>query len=144
MIGRKKVDCDVLIIGAGISGLTAVSDLARSGLRVLCLEARDRIGGRILTISDPDSPLPIELGPEFIHGRPPETWDIVKKANLAVYDCEENSVHIRERESQWSKRCLGADRPDHGTDEARGQRRNGPKLFRFHPASGNTLNPSSN
>ncbi len=99
MNAGKKVDCDVLIIGAGISGLTAFSDLARRGVRVLCLEARDRIGGRILTIDDPDSPLPIELGPEFIHGRPPETWGLVKKANLAVFDCEENSVHIRKGEA---------------------------------------------
>src|SRR3954452_7305053 len=95
MSASRKLDCDVLIIGAGIAGLTALSDLARQGVRVLCLEARDRIGGRILTIDDPDSPLPIELGPEFIHGRPPETWEVVKKAKLAVYDCEENSVHIR-------------------------------------------------
>lgn len=91
----RKLDCDVLIIGAGIAGLTAFNDLSRQGLNVLCLEARDRIGGRILTIDDPGSPLPIELGAEFVHGRPPETWDLVRRANVAVYDCEERSAHIR-------------------------------------------------
>ncbi len=90
-----KTDCDVLIVGAGMAGLTAFHDLSRQGVSVLCLEARDRIGGRILTIEDPYSPLPIELGPEFIHGRPPETWELVRNANLAVYDCEENAAHIR-------------------------------------------------
>ena len=90
----RKLDCDVLIIGAGIAGLTAFSDLSRQGVRVLCLEARDRIGGRILTISDRYSPLPIELGPEFIHGRPRETWDVVRDAKLAAYDCDENAAHI--------------------------------------------------
>lgn len=91
----RKIDCDVLIVGAGIAGLTAFSDLSQQGVRTLCLEARDRIGGRILTVEDPYSPLPIELGPEFIHGRPPETWELVRGANLAVYDCEENATNVR-------------------------------------------------
>ena len=85
---------EILIIGAGAAGLTALRQLTQAGRGVLCLEARDRIGGRILTVHDPFSPLPIELGPEFIHGRPPETWDLVREANLLVYDCAENAVHM--------------------------------------------------
>jgi len=42
--------------------------------RFTLLEARDRIGGRIFTLLDPKLCVPIELGAEFIHGRPPETW----------------------------------------------------------------------
>jgi monoamine oxidase len=84
----------VLIIGAGVAGLAALNELSQTGVDVLCLEARDRIGGRILTVHDSCSPLPIELGPEFIHGRPPETWKIVHEANLLVYDCAEDAVHI--------------------------------------------------
>ena len=85
---------EVLIIGAGVAGLAALKELSRAGSDVLCVEARDRIGGRILTLHDPLSPLPVELGPEFIHGRPPETWNIVREANLLVYDCTEDAVHI--------------------------------------------------
>ncbi len=87
-------ELDVIIIGAGAAGLAALADLDRAGLRVLCLEARDRIGGRILTVHDAASPIPIELGAEFIHGRPPETWKIVESAGLAAYDCTENAAHI--------------------------------------------------
>jgi monoamine oxidase len=88
-------DFDVVVVGAGVSGLAALSELDRAGCRVLCVEARDRIGGRILTMRDPLAPLPVELGPEFIHGRPPEIWRIVRSAPLTVYDCGGSSVHIK-------------------------------------------------
>lgn len=40
---------DVIVIGAGFAGLVAARDLAAKGLRVLIIEARDRIGGRTWT-----------------------------------------------------------------------------------------------
>jgi monoamine oxidase len=40
------VDVDVIVVGAGISGLCAASLLHRYDVRVLVLEARDRVGGR--------------------------------------------------------------------------------------------------
>ena len=43
-----KPEIDVLIIGAGAAGLTAWRDLHSAGLRAVLLEARKRIGGRIL------------------------------------------------------------------------------------------------
>ena len=51
--------------------------LAGASLRTIVLEARDRIGGRILTHRDPRVPVSIELGAEFIHGSAPETSAIV-------------------------------------------------------------------
>ena len=86
---------DVIIIGAGAAGLAALAELDRHGLNVLCLEARDRIGGRIFTLHDPLSPLPIELGAEFIHGRPPEIWQVLQASALAAYDCCEKSVRLK-------------------------------------------------
>jgi monoamine oxidase len=62
---------------------------------VLCLEARQRIGGRIDTIHDPRSPIPIELGAEFVHGKPAEILDIAESAPLTFYKCTEHAVHIR-------------------------------------------------
>ena len=58
---------DVLIIGAGIAGLAAARALAAGGLRVVVLEARDRIGGRVWT--DETWPgIPLDMGAGWIHG----------------------------------------------------------------------------
>lgn len=77
---------DVIVIGAGASGLAAARVLSDHDLSVVVLEARERIGGRVFTLHDPSSPVPIELGAEFVHGRPEETFHIVEAANLAACD----------------------------------------------------------
>lgn len=57
----------VVVIGAGMAGLTAARRLHDAGMTVTVLEARDRVGGRILTSrSWPD--LPVDLGASWIHG----------------------------------------------------------------------------
>lgn len=43
------ISTDVVVIGAGVTGLTAATDLRAARLRVAVLEARDRVGGRLLT-----------------------------------------------------------------------------------------------
>jgi monoamine oxidase len=77
---------DVLIIGAGIAGLAAADKLASAGLRVVVLEARDRVGGRIFTLHSDQTDFPIELGAEFVHGRPPELLDLLQRASVSIED----------------------------------------------------------
>lgn len=88
---------DVVIIGAGAAGLTAARDLSDAGVRVLLLEARDRIGGRILTHHTPN--YPVELGAEFIHGRRTETFELVKEAGLRVAEMKWKMA--RRKGNQW-------------------------------------------
>jgi monoamine oxidase len=84
------MSADVIIIGAGVAGLTAARALSNSGLTVVILEARDRAGGRILTRRIPSFPTPIELGAEFIHGQPREVWDAVESAGLTVVEAADD------------------------------------------------------
>lgn len=56
----------VVVVGAGMAGLTAAAILAAAGAEVIVLEARDRIGGRIFT--DRSLGVPVEHGANFIHG----------------------------------------------------------------------------
>jgi len=86
-------DTDVVIVGAGAAGLGAARELAGTGLRVTVLEARERTGGRIETLRLPDSPLPIELGAEFVHDAAPETLRIADAARLPAFDIPD--VHWR-------------------------------------------------
>jgi monoamine oxidase len=69
-----------------VAGLSAARALSDSGLRVIVLESRDRIGGRIFTRHIPCFPMPIELGAEFIHGEPREIWDVVDVAGLTAVE----------------------------------------------------------
>jgi len=97
---KNALALDVIIIGAGAAGLAALRELDRAGKRVLCLEARDRIGGRIATVHDSLSPIPIELGAEFVHGRPREIWEIAESAPLQLYSCMEHAIQVRDGKPQ--------------------------------------------
>jgi monoamine oxidase len=77
---------DVLVIGAGMAGVTAARALSRSGLSVVVVEARDRVGGRVHSVRD-FCDAPIEGGAEFIHGSGAATWPEVRAAGLAVRPC---------------------------------------------------------
>lgn len=49
---RGRRDADVIVIGAGLSGLYAAGLLSEAGLRVIVLEASERVGGRMHTLDD--------------------------------------------------------------------------------------------
>ena len=76
---------DCLVLGAGIAGLAAGRQMAEAGQRVLVLEARERVGGRLLTVYPGGEETPVELGAEFVHGRPPELLALLDEAGLKYY-----------------------------------------------------------
>ena len=75
---------DVVVVGAGIAGLTAAARLRSAGLDVVVVEGRDRIGGRIDTTCDPPWRAPAEAGAEFIHGRHPALIQLLRQAKIPI------------------------------------------------------------
>jgi monoamine oxidase len=71
---------DAIVIGAGVAGLAAARQLKLGGRRVVVLEARGRIGGRIHTVRERGWPLPVEGGAEFVHGKPPTLRELSRGA----------------------------------------------------------------
>ena len=69
-----------------MAGLAAARRLIEAGVSTALLEARDRVGGRIHTIRDERTPIPIELGAEFVHGSAPEVVEIAQDSKLVICD----------------------------------------------------------
>jgi pseudooxynicotine oxidase len=72
---------DVIVIGAGLAGLTAARELRHAGRRVLLLEARDRIGGRAFTSALGGSE--VELGGAFVHWFQPHVFAELTRYGLS-------------------------------------------------------------
>ncbi|HTH93001.1 MAG TPA: NAD(P)/FAD-dependent oxidoreductase [Candidatus Paceibacterota bacterium] len=86
---------DIIVIGAGASGLMAARELGKNGKKILVLEARDRVGGRIAPISEEMLGYPLEGAAEFVHGNGAVTRALLAEANMHVVPVEGDywSVH---------------------------------------------------
>jgi monoamine oxidase len=80
-------EVDVVILGAGIAGLTAARSLAERGMHVVLLEAKDRVGGRVFT-RKAEGGGTVELGAEFVHGRAPELWALIDECGAKTVERE--------------------------------------------------------
>lgn len=76
---------DVLVLGAGLGGLSAARDLARAGLDVKVLEARDRVGGRTKQTTLADGRV-VQLGGELVGTSHRAYLQLVEELGLTVRD----------------------------------------------------------
>jgi len=84
----------ILVIGAGISGLTAAQELRSSGCEVKVLEARGRIGGRIAT--DRSAGFPIERGANWVHGlHGNPLTDLANRAGVRLVVSDDDRLALR-------------------------------------------------
>ncbi|WP_335983478.1 protoporphyrinogen oxidase [Streptomyces sp. CA2R106] len=73
-------DKQVVVVGGGISGLTAALELAKGGARVTLLEAAQRLGGKLH--ADEIAGAPVDLGAESLLARRPEAVELAREVGL--------------------------------------------------------------
>jgi monoamine oxidase len=74
---------DVIIIGAGLSGLQAALDLHEAGRSIVILEARDRVGGKTHSVPRVDGKGIIEVGAAWLNDtNQSHVWNYVQKFGL--------------------------------------------------------------
>ncbi|MBE0009433.1 MULTISPECIES: flavin monoamine oxidase family protein [unclassified Arthrobacter] len=80
----EQLERDVVIIGAGPSGLTAAWELSRAGLSVAVLEARNRVGGR--TWTDTVDGAVLEIGGQWVSPDQTALKDLLAELGLETYE----------------------------------------------------------
>jgi len=92
----ERIDTDVVIVGAGASGLTAANKLKAAGKSVVVLEARDRIGGRLWT-DDIDGAM-LEIGGQWVSPDQDALIETIAELGLETYSRyrEGENVYIAE------------------------------------------------
>ncbi len=94
----RKVETDVVIIGAGAAGLAAADLLRNDEVEFILLEAADHVGGRATSFRAPRSGAVVERGAEFIHGRPGLLLDLLERAGL--HADEADGTHLRRHKKE--------------------------------------------
>ncbi|WP_051804892.1 NAD(P)/FAD-dependent oxidoreductase [Streptomyces griseus] len=79
---RPSEPYDVIVIGAGFAGVTAARAVRAQGLRVLLLEARDRIGGRTWTGTFAGEQ--VEMGGAWVHPVHPRVWHEIHSRGIPL------------------------------------------------------------
>src|SRR3979411_1062419 len=94
-------EVDVAIIGAGAAGLGAAHALKDSGLSIIVLEARDRVGGRAHTIEAAPG-ITFDLGCGWLHSA---------DQNSFVEIAEQLNFEIAKNLPPWGGRAVGKEFP---------------------------------
>jgi monoamine oxidase len=101
-------DCDVVVVGAGLAGLTAARELSAAGLEVQVLEARDRVGGRTLSQSVGEHPEDIvELGGQWVGPTQHAVLALARELGIGTYPTHAQGKNLFEDERGKLKRYRG-------------------------------------
>jgi len=117
----RRRTADVVVVGAGLAGLSAARDLVAAGKSVVVLEARDRVGGRVYNV-DLGGGLITEGGAEFIGPTQDHIAQLAKDMGVATYPTYNSGDNVYFRNGTAtpysSSGPLGPVPPAHGAAEA--------------------------
>ena len=83
--GRSSDEQRIIVIGAGLAGLSCAYELQESGYNVLLLEARSQPGGRVRTYRDPFADgLYAEMGAEYVDSSDEHVRKYAKEFGLPI------------------------------------------------------------
>jgi putrescine oxidase len=88
----RAIEADVVVVGAGIAGLTAAHDLHRAGRDVVVLEARDRVGGRVWNTELGGQPN--ELGGQWIAPYQRAVHDLLEELGLELFPAHRDGERL--------------------------------------------------
>jgi monoamine oxidase len=99
--GPAEASADAIVVGAGISGLTAARKLAAAGQSVIVLEARDRVGGRILN-HDLGGGKVTELGAQFVGPTQDHILALAKEMGVDTFQAYDTGDNVYYKSGQRS------------------------------------------
>ena len=87
--GRRGAGGRVVVVGAGFGGLACAFELTAAGYETVVLEARDRVGGRVHTLTNLVPGKTVEAGGEFVGSNHPTWLAYAKRFGFALVDVPE-------------------------------------------------------
>ena len=106
---ERSVETEIAVVGAGIAGLTAASTLAREGVDVVVLEARDRVGGRVWNTEIGGEAN--ELGGQWVAPYQSEMHALLEELGIELFPSFREGEHVYIDPSGKAHRYEGHDAP---------------------------------
>jgi len=91
----EQIEADVAVVGAGLAGLVAARQLAAAGLKPLVLEARDRVGGRLLNEDLGDGRV-VEVGGQWIGPTQERIAALAAELGVETFPTHDEGRHLIE------------------------------------------------
>src|SRR5215217_1336093 len=88
-------EADVVVVGAGFAGITAARELQRQGLDVVVLEARDRVGGRVLSEPIGDGKV-VEVGGQWVGPGQDRLYALAREVGIETFPTHSEGENVIE------------------------------------------------
>jgi monoamine oxidase len=98
----REIEADVVVVGAGLAGLMSARDVARAGASVAVLEARDRVGGRLLSESLGDGKV-VEAGGQWVGPTQDRVLALAAELGLETFPTFTEGANLLELDGSLSR-----------------------------------------